>query len=133
MKNLIYVLILFVAACAILFVACFAPRTTNLRYEIFSTGTDSIMVPSQGHITLLITRQGEYSTGIIDIKCDSLTTIDSVITSNVTHRGNEFIDISLRTSGYRIIMYDKMFGIFTHRQEEAVVFYDTKKKKWYQK
>jgi hypothetical protein len=91
------------------------------------------MVPSQGHITLLITRQGEYSTGIIDIKCDSLTTIDSVITSNVTHRGNEFIDISLRTSGYRIIMYDKMFGIFTHRQEEAVVFYDTKKKKWYQK
>ena len=125
MKNLIYILILFVASCA--------PRTTNLRYEIFSTGTDSIMVPSQGHITLLITRQGEYSTGIIDIKCDSLTTIDSVITSNVTHRGNEFIDISLRTSGYRIIMYDKMFGIFTHRQEEAVVFYDTKKKKWYQK
>lgn len=125
MKNLIYILILFVAACA--------PRTTNLRYEIFSTGTDSIMVPSQGHITLLITRQGEYSTGTIDIKCDSLTTIDSVITSNITHRGNEFIDISLRTSGYRIIMYDKMFGIFTHRQEKAVVFYDTKMKKWYQK
>jgi hypothetical protein len=122
MKNLIYFLFLFVAACA--------PRTTNLSYEIFSHGTDFTMVPSQGHITLLITRQGEYSTGTIEIKCDSLTTIDSVITSNVTHCGNEFIDISLRTSGYRIIMYDKMFGIFTHKQEEAVVFYDTKKKKW---
>ena len=125
MKNLIYILVLFVAACA--------PRTTNLRYEIFSTGTDSIMVPSQGHITLLITRQGEYSTGIIDIKCDSLTTIDSVITSNVTYRGNEFIDISLHTSGYRIIMYDKMWGIFKKDGEKAVVFYEGRKNPYYKK
>ena len=91
------------------------------------------MVPSQGHIKLLITRQGEYSTGIIDIKCDSLTTIDSVITSNVTYRGNEFIDISLRTSGYRIIMYDKMWGIFKKDGEKAVVFYEGRKNPYYKK
>jgi hypothetical protein len=39
--------------------------------------------------------------------------------------------VSLKTSGKRIIMYDKMWGIFTDRQENAVVFYDSKKKKWY--
>ena len=125
MKNLIYILILFVVSCA--------PRTIHLRYEIFSSGIDSTMLPSQGHVNLVLTSQGDYSIGTIDIKSDSLTVIDSVITSNVTHRGKEFLDVSLKTSGQRIIMYDKMWGIFTDRQENAVIFYDTHRKKWYQK
>jgi hypothetical protein len=91
------------------------------------------MMPSQGHINLVLTRQGDYTTGIIDIKCDSLTTTDSVITTNVQRGGKGFLDISLKTSRHRIIMYDKMWGIFTERQENAVVFYDTRKLKWYQK
>lgn len=125
MKNLLYILVLVVASCA--------PRTHYLRYEIFSSGIDSTMLPSQGHINLVLTSQGDYSTGTIDIKSDSLTVIDSVITSNFNHRGKEFLDVSLKTSGHRIIMYDRMWGIFTDRQENAVVFYDTTKKKRYQK
>lgn len=125
MKNLLYILTFVVASCA--------PRTSHLRYEIFSAGIDSTMMPSQGHINLVLTRQGDFSTGTIDIKCDSLTTIDSVITTNVVRGGKEFLDISLKTSHHRIIMFDKMWGIFTERQENAVIFYDTRKKKWWQK
>lgn len=125
MKNLFYILVLVISSCA--------PRTSHLRYEIFSVGVDSTMKPSQGHINLVLTRQGDFSTGTIDIKCDSLTTKDSVITTNVVRTGKEFLDISLKTSHHRIIMFDNMWGIFTERQENAVVFYDTKKKKWWQK
>ena len=89
MKNLLYILVLVVTSCA--------PRTHYLRYEIFSSGIDSIMLPSQGHVNLVLTSQGDYSIGTIDMKSDSLTVIDSVITSNVTHRGKEFLDVSLKT------------------------------------
>jgi hypothetical protein len=125
MKNIVYIVLIFLVSCA--------PKTRYLQYKIFSTGTDSSMIASQGHVKLRITQEREFSRGFIDIKSDSLTVIDSVITSNYSTKGAEFIDISLLTSGNRITMYDGMWGLFTPKSETAFIFYNAKKKKWYQK
>lgn len=85
------------------------------------------MIPSQGYIHLYITPYGNYSKGFINIKSDSLTTIDSIQTSNYSRYGKEFINIKLLTSGKEIIMYDRMWAIFNKTQENPYVFYQTKR------
>jgi hypothetical protein len=120
MKNIAYFVLVFLVACA--------PKTRYLQYEIFSIGTDSSMTASEGYVKLRITQKGEFSRGFIDIKSDSLKVIDSVITSNYSTKGTEFIDISLMTSGNRIIMYEGMWGIFKKDGEKAVIFFEGKPK-----
>jgi hypothetical protein len=116
----------------VLLAGCDFNRKT-LRYKVFSTGSDSIMVPSQGYIHLEIESVGDWSVGIIDMKTDSLTVKDSIYTSNFVESEKEFIDITLKTHEHRIVMYDNMFGIYRKGGEKSVIFYDTHRKKWYQK
>ena len=91
------------------------------------------MTPTSGYVNLNIHSVGDWSIGYIDIKIDSLTVKDSVVCSNYEKGGLEFLDISLVTSGWRIIMYDNTLGIFESGNDKAVVFYGVKKKPWYQK
>jgi len=91
------------------------------------------MTPTTGYVNLDIRSVGDWSVGYIDIKTDSLNAKDSVVCSNYEKGADEFLDISLVTSGYRIIMYDNTLGLFEKGDDKTVVFYEINKKPWYQK
>ena len=91
------------------------------------------MTPTTGYVNLHIRSVGDWSVGYIDIKTDSLTVKDSVICNNYKNVDAEFLDISLLSSGQRIIMYENTWGVFKKNSDIAVVFYEGKKKPWYQK
>jgi hypothetical protein len=91
------------------------------------------MKPTTGYVKLDIRSVGDWSLGYIDIKTDSLTVKDSVVCSNYENGGVGFLDISLVTSGHRLIMYDNMWGVFKKYGDKAIVFYESKPKVWYQK
>jgi hypothetical protein len=91
------------------------------------------MLPTTGYVKLNIRSVGDWSVGYIDIKTDSITVKDSVICSNYEKGGVGFLDISLVTSGHRLIMYDNMWGLFKKDGNKAIVFYESKPKAWYQK
>ena len=124
MKNLLYLSLL-------LFFGCTSNH--SLRYEVFSTGVDSTMKPTTGYVNLDIRSVGEWSVGYIDIKTDSLTVRDSVICSNYEKGETAFLDVSLLTSGHRLIMFDNMWGVFKKDGDKAIIFYESKPKPWYQK
>lgn len=124
MKNLIYLSLLLFFGCS---------SNHNLRYEVFSTGVDSTMTPTTGYVNLDIHSVGEWSVGYIDIKTDSLTVRDSVICSNYEKGETAFLDVSLLTSGHRLIMFDNMWGVFKKDEDKPIIFYETKPKAWYKK
>jgi hypothetical protein len=118
-KNLLYSL-LFLIGCS--------SKHHSLRYEIFSTGIDSTTTPTTGYVKLDIHSVGDFSVGYIDIRTDSLTVKDSVVCSNYERGGKEFLDISLKTSGHRLIMYDNLWGVFKKGDNKAIIFYESKPK-----
>ena len=124
MKNLLYLSLILVFGCS---------SNHSLRYEIFSTGVYSTMTPTTGYINLDIHSVGEWSVGYIDIKTESLTVKDSVICSNYKKGKTDFLDVSLLTSGHRLIMYQDMWGLFKKDGEKATIFYESKPKTCYQK
>ena len=124
MKNYLYLLLLLVGC---------SPNHHNLRYEIFSTGVDSTMITSTGYVNLDIRSVGEWSVGYIDIKTDSLTVKDSVVCSNYEKGETAFLDVSLLTSGHRLIMFDNMWGVFKKDGDKAIIFYESKPQAWYRK
>ena len=91
------------------------------------------MITSTGYVNLDIRSVGEWSVGYIDIKTDSLTVKDSVICSNYEKGETAFLDVSLLTSGNRLIMFDNMWGVFKKDGDKAIIFYESKPKPWYQK
>jgi hypothetical protein len=91
------------------------------------------MTPTTGYINLDIHSVGDWSVGYIDIKTDSLTVKDSVICSNYKKGKTDFLDVSLLTSGHRLIMYQDMWGLFKKDGEKATIFYESKPQAWYQK
>jgi len=125
MKNYIYLLLVLLLGCS--------ANEHSLRYEIYSRGVDSVMTPTTGYVNLHIRSVGDWSVGYIDIKTDSLTVKDSVICNNYKNVDAEFLDISLLSSGQRIIMYENTWGVFKKDNDIAVVFYEGKKKPWFQK
>ncbi len=125
MKNYIYFLFILLFGCS--------ANEHSLRYEIYSIGVDSITTPTTGYVKLDIHSVGDWCVGYIDIKTDSLTVKDSVVCSNYERGGKEFLDVSLKTSGHRLIMYDNNWGLFKKNNDKVVVFYESKKIPWYQK
>lgn len=121
MKNYIYSLFILLFDCS--------ANEHSLRYEIYSTGVDSTTKPTTGYVELDIYSVGDWSVGYIDIKTDSLTVKDSVVCSNYERGGKEFLDVSLKTSGHRLIMYDNNLGLFKKDGDEAIVFYVVEKVK----
>jgi hypothetical protein len=121
MKNYIYSLFVLLLGCS--------TNEHSLRYEIYSTGVDSTSTPTTGYVKLDIYSVGDWSVGYIDIKTDSLTVKDSVVCSNYERGGIEFLDISLKTSGHRLIMYDNNWGLFKKGSDKVVVFYEGAKVK----
>jgi len=125
MKNYIYSLVILLFGCS--------TNEHSLRYEIYSTGVDSTTTPTTGYVKLDIHSVGDFSVGYIDIRTDSLTVKDSVVCSNYEKGGVGFLDISLLTSGHRLIMYDNIWGLFKKDGDKAVIFYESKPKPWFER
>jgi hypothetical protein len=125
MKNYIYSLFVLLLGCS--------ANKHSLCYEIYSTGADTTMTPTTGYVKLDIHSVGDFSLGYIDINTDSLTVKDSVVCSNYERGGKEFLDVSLRTSGHRLIMYDNNWGLFKKESDKAIIFYESKSKSWFKR
>jgi hypothetical protein len=89
------------------------------------------MTPTTGYVNLDIRSVGDWSVGYIDINTDSLTVKDSVVCNNYEMGGKEFLDISLKTSGHRLIMYDNLWGVFKKGRNKVIIFYESKPKAWF--
>ena len=89
------------------------------------------MTPTTGYVNLDIRSLGDWSVGYIDIKTDSLTVRDSMVCSNYEKGETNFLDVSLLTSGHRLIMLDNMWAVFRKDGSRAIIFYESKPKAWF--
>ena len=110
--------------CFVISASC-ASDDYHAQYAIQSIGTDSIMTPSTGQITLNIRSNGSWSKGIVSIETDSLNLKDSVICSNRSKSGAPFFDGVLVKSGHRLMLHGQTWGLFI-KCSQRVVFFTSK-------
>jgi hypothetical protein len=94
----------------------------NLQYTIVSQVEEHTTIPAVGNISLKLKKHGGIYLGTVKFTSDSLTTIEKVVVTNYD-KGVNYFDMVLLKSGYTVVMYDYLFGLFY--EGKVVVFYET--------
>ncbi len=94
----------------------------NLQYTIVSQVEEHTTIPAAGNISLKLKKHGGIYLGTVKFTSDSLTTIEKVVVTNYD-KGVNYFDMVLLKSGYTVVMYDYLFGLFY--EGKVVVFYET--------
>ena len=94
----------------------------NLQYTIVSQVEEHTTIPAVGNISLKLKKHGGIYLGTLKFTSDSLTTIEKVVVTNYD-KGVNYFDMVLLKSGYTVVMYDYLFGLFY--EGKVVVFYET--------
>jgi hypothetical protein len=94
----------------------------NLQYTIVSQVEEHTTIPVSGSISLKLKKHGGIYLGTVKFVSDSLTTVEKVVVTNFD-KGVNYFDMVLLKSGYTVVMYEYLFGLFN--EGEVIVFYET--------
>jgi hypothetical protein len=94
----------------------------NLQYTIVSQVEEHTTISASGSISLKLRKHGGIYLGTVKFVSDSLTTVEKVVVTNFD-KGVNYFDMVLLKSGYTVVMYEYLFGLFN--EGEVIVFYET--------
>jgi hypothetical protein len=94
----------------------------NLQYTIVSQVEEHTTIPTSGSISLKLRKHGGIYLGTVKFVSDSLTTVEKVVVTNFD-KGVNYFDMVLLKSGYTVVMYEYLFGLFN--EGKVIVFYET--------
>jgi hypothetical protein len=94
----------------------------NLQYTIVSQVEEHTTISASGSISLKLKKHGGIYLGTVKFVSDSLTTVEKVVVTNFD-KGVNYFDMVLLKSGYTVVMYEYLFGLFN--EGEVIVFYET--------